>query len=175
MSAIDSSFVAKKICPGQRLVLVSGWRSVVKFTFMPLAHTNKTKCTVLVIQLFLTNYVQAHENCLEVLPHINAYLSTTRPRTIARSRKLPVFCKQCISKNSVFQDQDNFSRNRPKCIKPKFSRGYAPHPLLTGLPSLRGCLPHTKVGAKCLAAVMLDNQDRTGPCPSIFWSAQFAK
>jgi len=31
------------------------------------------KCTVLVIQLFLTNCVQAHDNCLEVLPHINLY------------------------------------------------------------------------------------------------------
>ena len=37
---------------------------------------------VRVSKLLLTNCVQAHDNCLEVLPHINLYLSTRRPRTI---------------------------------------------------------------------------------------------
>jgi len=40
----------------------------------------RAKCTVLVIQLFLANCVQAHDIYLEVLQHIILYLSTSRPQ-----------------------------------------------------------------------------------------------
>ena len=63
----------------------------------------------------------------------------------------PSFLKVCISKNSFFQDQDIFPKNRQKIIKKKFA---APPPYGAAP------LPPTNVGAKCLAAVVLDNQDR---------------
>jgi len=65
----------------------------------------------------------------------------------------PSFSKLlCISKNSVFQDQDIFSKNRQKIIQ-FFSWGHPPYGAAP--------LPPTKVGAKCLAALVLDNQDCT--------------
>jgi len=61
----------------------------------------------------------------------------------------PDFLRFRISQNSVFQNQQFFSKNRQQIIKksPEFFLGAAP-------------LPPTKVGAKCLAAVVLDNPDR---------------
>jgi len=117
----------------------------------------EAKCTVLVIQLFLTNCVKAHDNCLEVLLHINLYLSTRRPRTIgshghvnSQFFEIMYFQEFCHSRPEHF-----FQKNRPKIIKKNFA-GPRPVPLPYGA----GPLPLTKVGAKCLAAVMLDNQDR---------------
>ena len=95
----------------------------------------QVKCTILVIQLFLTNYVQAHDNNLEVLQHINLYLSTRRPQIIShpghagsRFFEIPYFQEFCLSRPR------KFSKNRPKSSK-NISRGCAPHPLLTGLRS----------------------------------------
>ena len=113
------------------------------------------KCTVLVIQLFLTNCVQSHDNCFEVLPHINLYLSTRQPQTIGSpGLVIPSSLKFCISKNSVFQDQDNFSKNCQK--NNKKIAGLPPAPPSYGAVDL----PPTKVGAIFLAAVVLDNEDR---------------
>ena len=109
-----------------------------------------------VSKLLLRKCVQAHDNCLEVLPHINPYLSTRRPRTIGSPGHLtPTFLKFCISKNSVLQDQDIFSKNRQKIIKKKFA-GLHPTPPHYGAAPL----PPTKVSAKCLAAVVLARHDR---------------
>ena len=47
--------------------------------------TERAKCTVLVIELFLTNWVQAHDHYLEVLQHIILYFSTRRPQIIGYS------------------------------------------------------------------------------------------
>ena len=115
----------------------------------------QAKCTVLVIQLFLTNCVQAHDNKLEVLRHINLYLSTRRPQLIghpghagSRFFEIPYFQEFCLSRPR------NFSKNRQKIIK-KNSRGCAPHPLLPGLhPSHPPGL-----GAICLFAPSLDGPD----------------
>jgi len=54
-----------------------------------------------------------------------------------------------------FQDQDIFSKNRPKIIKKHFA-GLCPAPPPYGAAPL---LP-TKVVAKCLAAVVLAHPDR---------------
>jgi len=80
-------------------------------------------CTVLIIQQMPANCVQAHDNSLEILPHIILYLSTRRPQTIGSPGHVRIyFLKSRISKNSVFQDQEFFSQNRQKI----------PHPLLKG-------------------------------------------
>jgi len=63
--------------------------------------------------------------------------------------------KLYISENSVFQDQDIFSKNRPKIIK-KYFAGLCPAPPPYGAAPL---LP-IKVVAKCLAAVVLAHPDR---------------
>jgi len=53
--------------------------------------------TVMVSTLLLTNCVQAHDNMLEVLQHINLYLSMRQPQNIGcPSHAGPDFC------NSVF-------------------------------------------------------------------------
>jgi len=49
---------------------------------LKLTRSYMAKYTVRVSKLLLRNCVLAHGNCLEVLPHINLYLSTRRPRTI---------------------------------------------------------------------------------------------
>jgi len=71
--------------------------------------------------------------------------------------------KSCVSKNSVFQDQDIFPKNRQKIIKKK-SAGLRPAPPPYGAAPV----PPTKVGAKGLAAVVLDNQDCTLRLKTIF-------
>ena len=119
------------------------------------------KCTVLVIQLFLTNCVQAHDNTLEVLRHIILYLSTRRPQSTGHSGhapagffEIPYFQEFCLSRPR------NISKNRQKIIQKKFA-GLCPAPPPYGAAPL----PPTNVGAKCLAnnqkaAVMLNNPDR---------------
>ena len=63
------------------------------------------------------------------------------------------FSKFWISKNSVFNDQEFFPKIHKKSSKTVENRGAAP-------------LPPTQVGAKCLAAVVLDNQGRAHSlCP----------
>ena len=97
----------------------------------------EAKFTVKVIQLFLTNCVKAHDNCLEVLLHINLYLSTRRPRTIgshghvnSQFFEIMYFQEFCHSRPEHFF-QKKSTKNHQKNL-----RG-APHPLLTGLgPSL---------------------------------------
>jgi len=86
-------------------------------------HFIKAKYTVRACKLLLTNCVQAHDDCLEVLTHIILYLSTRWSRTVGSPGHLtPRFLKFHISKNSVFwnsifprilfQDQEFFSKNR---------------------------------------------------------------
>jgi len=93
---------------------------------------------------------------LEVLGHINLYLSTRRPQNIGflghagtGCFEIPYFQKFCLSRRR------KFSKNRLKIIKKKFMRGSAPHPAYGAAP-----LPPTKVDAKCLAAVVLAHHDR---------------
>ena len=91
------------------------------------------KYTVRVSKILLRNCVQAHDNTLEILRHITLCLSTRRPQNFGSSGHVRTcFLKFRICKNSVFQDQEFFSKNPQKIIKIK-SRGYAPHPLHTGL------------------------------------------
>jgi hypothetical protein len=55
----------------QRFTMLEGWHVFSGYA-IPTINLPEAKCTaVLVIQLFLTNYIQAHDNCLQVLPHIN--------------------------------------------------------------------------------------------------------
>jgi len=111
----------------------------------------QAKYTDRVSKLVLRNCVQAHDNWLKVLAHINLDHSTGRPRTIGSSGHVtPSFLKFCISKNSVFQDQDIFCTKKHE---KENSRGAAP--------SYRAALlPQNKVGAKCLAAMVLAHHNR---------------
>ena len=111
---------------------------------------------VLFIQLFLTNCVQAHDNCLEVLPHMILYLSTRRPRTIgspghvnSQFFKIMYFSESCLSRPG------HFSQKSTKNHQKKFAGLRPASPPYGAAP-----LQPTKVGAKCLATVVLDNQDR---------------
>jgi len=78
----------------------------------------------------------------------------------------PDFLKFCIEKNSVFQHQEIFSKNRQKFIN---FAGLRPAPPPYGAAPL----PPTKVGAKCLAAVVLDNPEPglSSQCPKSFTSS----
>jgi len=122
-------------------------------------------CTVLVIQQMPTKCVQAHDNSSETLPHIILCLSTRRPQTIVSPGHVRTcFVKSHISKNSVFQDQDFFSKNRQKIIK---KNSWGAPPLYGAAP-----LPPTKVGVEYLSAMVLVNQDcarsRTGASVTTF-------
>ena len=92
----------------------------------------ETKCTVLVIQLVLTNCVQAHDNCLEVLRHINLYLSTRQPQTIGFLSHAGIFWNSVFPRIPSFKTNYFFQKSTEKSSK-KNSLGCAPHPLLTGL------------------------------------------
>jgi len=112
-------------------------RTTILISYFPCLTTRfsqpEAQYTVRVSKLLLRNCIQAHDNCLEVLPHINLYFSTRRPRTIGPPGHVtPSFWKFLLSKNSVFQDQNIFSKNRQKIIKKK-SQGCTLHPLLMGL------------------------------------------
>ena len=106
----------------------------------------------------LRNCVQAHDNNLQVLQHIILYLSTRQPQRTGHPGhaeagffEIPYFQEFCLSRPRFFP------KNRPKIIQKKI-RGAAPR-----THSLRGYAPPThwaKVGAKCLAAVVLARHDR---------------
>jgi len=114
------------------------------------------------MQLFMTDCVQAHDSILEVLRHIILYLSR-RPQNTCRTGDTGVgFLKLRISQNSVFKTK-KFSKNRPKIIE-KNSVWLRPAPTPYG----SAPLPPTKVGAKCLTAVVLDNPDRA----LCYWGAE---
>jgi len=72
------------------------------------------KYMVRVSKLLLTNCVQAHDDCLKVLPHINLYLSTRQPRTIGSPDHMN---SQFLEINSVLQDQNIFPKNPQKIIE----------------------------------------------------------
>jgi len=98
------------------------------------SRTLKAKCTVLVIQLFLTNCIQAHDNCLKVLLHINLYFSTRRPRTIGSTghvnfQSFEIMCFQefCLSRPG------HFSKKSTKNHQKKICRATPGTPLLAGL------------------------------------------
>jgi len=80
--------------------------------------------------------------------------------------EIPYFKEFCLSRPR------NLSRNRQKIIKKNFA-GLHPAPPPYGAAPL----PPTKVGAKCLAAVVLDNPDRAlRQChPSLKWCAVTCK
>jgi len=93
----------------------------------------QAKCTVKVGQLLLTNCVQAHNDCLEVIPHIVLYLSLRRPRIVGSPGHVtPGFLKIRISKNAVFKFEDQFFFKK-LTKNHQFVFGCAPHPFLTGL------------------------------------------
>jgi len=71
-------------------------------------------------------------------------------KTQNRKQGKACFWKSCISKNSVLQDQDIFSKIHKKSSK----KNFAPPPYGAAP------LPPTKVGAKCLAAAVLAHRDR---------------
>ena len=83
--------------------------------------------------------VQAHDNCLEVLPHINLYLSKRRPRVIGSPGHviLRLFLKTKIYVPKIYKKS---SKKKSRGAPPPY--GTAPH-------------PPTKVGSKCLVAVVL--------------------
>jgi len=107
-----------RIAPGAKSILVPSEYAKAekpgKFQRNPF-ESIKAKCTVLVIQIFLPQCAQPHENGLHILPHINLYLSMRQgPHPHSPSHVRTCFLKFRISKNSVFQDQEFFSKNRPK-------------------------------------------------------------
>ena len=82
------------------------------------------------------------------------YLSTRRPQIPGHPcHVIHCFLKFRISKNPVLQDQEFFSKNRQKIIN-FFFEGLRPAPPPYGAAHLA----NTKVGSKCLAAVVLDNR-----------------
>jgi len=114
------------------------------------------KYTVRGSKLFRTNCVQAHVDCLEVLPHINRYLSTKQPRTIetpghvnSQFFAILYFQELCLAR------QRYFSKNRQKIIKKKFAGLHPAFPPYGAAPP-----PPTKAGAKYLAAVVIAHHDR---------------
>ena len=87
----------------------------------------------MVSKLLLTTCVQAHDNMLEVLRHINLYLSTRWPQNIgfsghAGTRFFDIAYLQefCLSRSRK-KFQKSTKNNQKK------SWGCAPHPLRTGL------------------------------------------
>jgi len=110
----------------------------------------KAKCTVLVIQLFLPKCTQPHENGLYILPHINLYLSMRQgphPYSPGQARtcffEILHFQEFCLSRQRIFFQKIDKKSSKKIC-------GSTPRPSF-----LWGCAP-----AKCLAAVVLDNQNR---------------
>ena len=95
-----------------------------------------------------TNCVQANDNNLEVLPNIILYLSTRRPQIIGSRGHVRNVFWDSVFPIILFLKTNFFSKNRQKIITTKFA-GYGAVPL-----SL------TKMGSKCLSAVVMDNQDR---------------
>ena len=97
--------------------------------------------------------IQADRDNLLVLRHFIKNISGRQGQVVGSPGHVtPGFLKFCISKNSVFQDQNIFSKNRQKIIK-KISRGA--DLLLTGL---RPSHP-PGLGAICLFAPLLDGPD----------------
>ena len=77
------------------------------------------KYMVRVSKLLLTNCVQAHDDCLKVLPHINPYLSTRQPRTIGSPGHMnSQFFEYYAFRRILFcKDQDIFPKNPQKIIE----------------------------------------------------------
>ena len=134
----------------------------------------RAKYTVRVCKLLLTNCVQAHDDCLEVFPHINPYLSTRRPRSwVSKSRTsqffeipyLQEFCPEHIELPAKLVDyfvrsnksNTNLSRLR---IFSKNGQEFIQTNLRGPPPYWAAPFPPTKVGAKCLDAVVLAHSDR---------------
>jgi len=118
--------------------------------------TQLAKFAVLVIQQMPTNCVQANDNNLEVLPHIILYLSTRRPQIIGsrghiRNTCLNTCLKYRFSNIFVCEDHEFFEKINKKSSK---QNSWACTPPYRAVP-----LPPTKMGAKCLSTVVLDNQD----------------
>ena len=84
------------------------------------------------------------------------YISARRPQSIGSLGHIAnSFLKFRVSKNSAFEDQENVAKNREKSRKLFEAAPPAAHPLYGTAP-----FPPIKVGAKCLSAVVPDNQDR---------------
>jgi len=99
--------------------------------------------------LLLRNCVQAHDNTLWVLWHIIFYLSTRLPQIIGSLGHV----RTCFFEIPYFQE---FCLQDPKSTKIIKFAGPRPAPIPYGA----GPLPPTKVGAKCLVAVVLAHHDR---------------
>jgi len=105
--------------------------------------TRPAKYTVRVSKCLLRNCVQAHDNCLEVLPHINLYLLTRRPRTIGSpSHVSPSFFWNSVCSRILSFKTKTFFPKIDKKLSKKV-RGAAPC-----TPSLWGCTPPIHQG-KC--------------------------
>ena len=109
----------------------------------------QAKCTVLAIQFFLQNCAQPHEDRTCVLPHMTLYLSTRHARSYHSQPEICYFQEFCLWRpNICFQ-------KLTKIVQKKIA---GLHPAL--LPYEAVPHPPTQVGGDCLAAVVLDNQDR---------------
>ena len=104
----------------------------------------------MVNNLLPTNCVQAHDNMLEVLRHINLYLSTRRPQNIGFPGhagtgyfEIPYFQEFCLSRPRFFFQKSTKNHQ-------KKTTGLRPAPPPYGVAPL----PPTKAGAKCLPAVV---------------------
>jgi len=118
----------------------------------------QAKCTVLAIQFFLQNCAQPHEDRTYVLPHINLYLSTRHVRSYHSWPEWHSLFSSTLSvktKNLFPKIDKNCQTKKIAGLRP------APRPYRAAPP-----LP-TQVGTKCLAVVVLDNQDRA-LCPQIW-------
>ena len=100
---------------------------------------DRAKCTVLVIQLFLQNCAQPNEDRTYVLPHIID--ETCSFLSLLTSHSL--FPRILSLKTKNFNPQKKIAGLRP--VPPPCGAGH---------------IPPTQAGVKCLAAVVLDNQDR---------------
>ena len=103
--------------------------------------------TLLVIHQKSKNYVLVNDDGQYTLPCIHFYL-------LIRQCTLTLNVKFSIFNNPVFQDQKSVPKKWSKMTK-KFARQHPAHP-----PYGAALLSPIQEGAKCPAAVVLDNQRR---------------
>ena len=118
----------------------------------------QAKCTVLAIQFFLQNCAQPHEDRTYVLPHINLYLSTRHVRSYHSWPEWNCLFPSILS----VKTKNLFPKIDRNCQTKKIAGLRPAHRPYRAVPPLP-----TQVGTKCLAVVVLDNQDRA-LCPQIW-------
>jgi len=144
------------VCHGVQCVIVCCSESSVAANRKNRSPSAQAKYTVRVNKLLLTNCVQAHDDCLEVLPRVILYLSTRQPQTIGPPGHVSSqFLEFLYFQEFCLRRPNFFFKNPQKIIKKKFA-GLLPAPPPYGAAPL----PSMKVGAKCLAAAVLAHRDR---------------